>query len=176
MRCPMKEQSGCKECDGFGTIECDHCGSEKECAECDGTGEGDGHKHACDWCYPTQTRFGGTVDFALCDDVAEVIRADALTRIPLEDQLYIVGLASRGVLMVPPVVEHEERVVFSVHYEHADEVFAQSNNNKRFARFINHNTPGTTGVWFAITLPAFKLKDVEAEINEVIARRTHAAA
>ena len=29
----------CSECDGFGTIECDCCGSESDCEKCDGKGE-----------------------------------------------------------------------------------------------------------------------------------------
>lgn len=34
----IEEQNVCSECDGDGTIECDKCGSEVECEECEGTG------------------------------------------------------------------------------------------------------------------------------------------
>ena len=37
----VQEYEECNECDGFGTTECHCCGSEIECRDCNGSGDGD---------------------------------------------------------------------------------------------------------------------------------------
>jgi hypothetical protein len=46
-----KKGSECSECEGEGEIECDHCGHESECKNCDGTGFfGDTEGENCERC------------------------------------------------------------------------------------------------------------------------------
>jgi hypothetical protein len=175
MRCPNEQAAICKECDGYGTNECDHCGREGECNACDGTGRSNEHTTACEWC-EAGSGLGKEREFFLREDIAEIVRADAMDRIPDEAQRFIVELAECDAIAIAPAVVHEDLVVFAVRRGREPRIAPMCGEGKLFLPF-KPNTPESVGVWFAISIPAFKAKDIKQDADEAIARRlTHAAA
>jgi hypothetical protein len=176
MRCP---RSICAACRGDGTAECDHCGHESTCPECDGCGLEPSHENPCAWC--VETGRNGKFDhirFELCPDAEALVRASVLGRISPDVQRYIIELHQIGVLESAPVVVHENLVVFAVSQAHEGVVSAwgETSTGGKPRKLQRHFLPGRTSVpWFEIVIPEFS--SLEAGIATVLSdQRGHHAA